>query len=354
MPAWLFVRRHWPVGLALLLVVLASQAAGVSQDTLPTSLTDREFWSLTEQFSEPNGYFRSNSGSPDNLLSNESSVSTVAGALAQRVKPGGVYLGVGPEQNFTYIAAIRPRVAIITDIRRGNLHLHLLYKAIFEMSANRAEFVGRLFTRARPAGVTAASTAADLMNAYQRAAPGNAAAFDANLEAVVSHLTRTRRLPLDADDLTGIEYVYRHFHQFGPAIHYTSSINGRAGLSYAALMRSIDAASGDVRTYLANEDHFTLVKTLQSRNLIVPIVGDFAGPRALRAVGAWLKSRGATVTAFYVSNVEMYLQRNGVWPAFCANVATMPLDEASVFIRPSGRSGSFGAMAAETAACPSN
>jgi hypothetical protein len=119
-------------------------------------------------------------------------------------------------------------------------------------------------------------------------------------------------------------------------------------------MRSIDAASGDVRTYLANEDHFTLVKTLQSRNLIVPIVGDFAGPRALRAVGAWLKSRGATVTAFYVSNVEMYLQRNGVWPAFCANVATMPLDEASVFIRPSGRSGSFGAMAAETAACPSN
>ena len=63
------------------------------------------------------------------------------------MKPSGVYLGVGPEQNFTYIAAIRPRIAFITDIRRGNLHLHLMYKALFELSANRADFVARLFNR---------------------------------------------------------------------------------------------------------------------------------------------------------------------------------------------------------------
>jgi len=40
------------------------------------------------------------------------------------------------------------------------------------------------------------------------------------------------------------------------------------------------------------------------------------------------------VSAFYVSNVESYLQRNGVWPAFCGNVASMPLDDTSIFIRP--------------------
>ena len=73
---------------------------------------------------------------------------------------------------------------------------------------------------------------------------------------------------------------------------------------------------------------------------------------ALRAVGAYLKERGATVTAFYVSNVEQYLQRNGVWRAFCANVAAMPLDAASTFIRPSGSGfGSLSAMASETADC---
>ena len=139
--------------LVVLLVLGLAPTARLGSDTLPASLTDREFWALTEQMSEPDGYFRSNSGSPDNLLSNEGNVSSVAAALATRVKSSGVYLGVGPEQNFTYIAAIRPRMAIITDIRRGNLHLHLMYKALFELSANRAEFVASLFSRKPAPGV---------------------------------------------------------------------------------------------------------------------------------------------------------------------------------------------------------
>jgi len=124
--------------LTVALLCLPWSLAGQSREPLPDSLSDQEFWSLTEKLSEPDGYFRSTSGSPDNLLSNENTISTVAAQLAARFKPGGVYLGVGPEQNFTYIAAIKPRIAFITDIRRGNLHLHLIYKALFEMSANRA------------------------------------------------------------------------------------------------------------------------------------------------------------------------------------------------------------------------
>src|SRR5690349_15238588 len=94
----------------LFLALVRAPSEGLSFDTLPASFSDQEFWSLTQKFSEPDGYFRSNSGSPDNLLSNETSVSTVATLLAARVKPSGVYLGVGPEQNFTYIAAIKPRI----------------------------------------------------------------------------------------------------------------------------------------------------------------------------------------------------------------------------------------------------
>ena len=124
------------IGVSLVLVLvclvgLSSTATGRAQDTLPAAISDRDFWSLTEQLSEPDGFFRSNSGSPDNLLSNESLLSSVAASIAERVKPSGVYLGVGPEQNFTYIAAIKPRIAFIADIRRGNLQLHLLYKALF-------------------------------------------------------------------------------------------------------------------------------------------------------------------------------------------------------------------------------
>jgi hypothetical protein len=358
--AWL---RFGPATLAIILTVVALVTVpqppieGLARDyadTLPASLTDREFWELSQKISEPDGFFRSNSGSTDNLLSNENMVSTVAGALAERVKPSGVYLGVGPEQNFTYIAAIRPRIAFITDIRRGNLHLHLLYKALFEMSADRADFVGRLFNRKRPAGITTRSSASQLMNAYLQAPPLAESGYQMNLKTVIDHLTKTRALAMDDDDRGGIDYVYRNFYKYGPAINYTSSINGRSGSagSYATIVSAIDLSTRTERTFLASEDNFGIVKALENRNLIVPLVGDFAGPKALRAVGAYLKDRGAVVTAFYVSNVEMYLERNSVWSKFCANVAALPLDSASTFIRPSsGMSRAFGAMAAETAGC---
>jgi hypothetical protein len=321
--------------------------------TLPPALTDREFWSLIEQLSEPNGSFVSRSGSPDNLLSNEMQISTVAAALARHVPPSGVYLGVGPEQNFTYIAAIKPRIAFVTDIRRGNLDVHLLYKALFEMSANRSEFVARLFSRRPATGLTRTSSAAQLMNAYSNAAPVDETAFAGNLKAIVDLLTNRHGFALTADDRAGIEHAYRAYYRFGPAINYTSSINGGTGRfnNYAALMTGVDSRSGEERSYLAREENFMFVKGMGTRNLIVPVVGNFAGPKALRSIGTWLKARGATVSVFYVSNVEQYLTQNGVWPAFCANVARLPVDSSSVFIRPNRGDSSFAPIAAETAAC---
>jgi len=225
-----------------------------------------------------------------------------------------------------------------------------MYKAIFEMSANRTEFVGRLFSRKLAPAMGSSVTAGQLMNAALSAEPIGEAEFARNLKAISDSLTKTHGFALDADDLAGIDYVYRNFYRFGPAINYTSSINGRGGAAtYAQLMRSTDPATGE-RTYLASESSFAFVKMLESKNLIVPIVGDFAGPKALRALGAYLKERGAVVAAFYVSNVEDYLQRNGVWPAFCANIAALPLDQASTFVRPALRP-PFGAMATETANC---
>lgn len=337
---------------ALLLVGSAVPVTGGTADTLPTSLTDREFWSLIAQLSEPDGYFVSRSGSPDNLLSNEMQISTVAASLAKAVPPGGVYLGVGPEQNFSYIDAMKPRIAFISDIRRGNLDLHLVYKAIFELSGSRNEFVARLFGRKPVTTLSRTSTAAQLMQAYGDAAPVPEAAFAVDLKAVIDLLTSTHGFALTADDRTNIDHVYRAFYRFGPAIDYTSSINGRTGrfANYASVVASVDGA-GKERTFLATEENFALIKSMESRNLIVPVVGDFAGPKALRAIGTWVKAHGATVNVFYVSNVEQYLEGNGVWPAFCRNVSTMPLDRTSIFIRPGRGGSSFSPMMPETAAC---
>jgi len=328
--------------LARALVVALALATGslvatASQATLPARISDADFWKLTQDLSEPNGSFRS-----DNLLSNEMVFARVLPELLSKAKPEGVYMGVGPEQNFTYMAAIKPKVAFIVDIRRGNLHLQLMYKALFELSADRAEFVSRLFTKPRPAGLLASSSSVDLMNAYWNIPTSDESVYTANLKAILDLLRVKHHLPLDEADVAGITYVYHSFYWFGPSINYSSSTAPSnvqiRGTTYADLMMQTDQ-SGAGLSYLGTEEKFAFLKDLESRNLVVPVVGNFGGPKAIRAVGEYLRSHGAIVTAFYLSNVEQYLRQDGIWNTFCQNVATLPLDEQSVFIRPSGAGG---------------
>src|SRR5262249_30230933 len=105
-------------------------------DTLPEQLSDEAFWKIVEDFSENGGTFVS-----ENFSSNELGYETLIPKLQAVINPGGVYLGVGPEQNFQYIAGLRPKIAFIIDIRRQNMIQHLMYKAAFEMSANRSDFL---------------------------------------------------------------------------------------------------------------------------------------------------------------------------------------------------------------------
>ena len=129
-------------------------------ESLPESLTDQEFWKLVSDFSEQDGSFRS-----DNLLSNEVWLQYVIPDLVKTAKTNRVYMGVGPEQNFTYMAALKPAMAFIVDIRRGNLQLQLMYKALFELSSDRVDFVSRLFSRKAPEGLPAAAPAAQIFEA---------------------------------------------------------------------------------------------------------------------------------------------------------------------------------------------
>lgn len=308
---------------------------------LPARLSDTEFWKLIGDLSEPGGSFRS-----DNLLSNEVWLQRVIPDLLAVARPGRVYVGVGPEQNFTYIAALKPAMVFITDVRRGNLDLHLMYKALFELSADRAEFVSRLFSRKRPEGLTTDSSVREIFQAYATVAPDETL-FEQNVAAITNHLVKTRGFALEPEDVPGIRYVYEYFGRYGPDLTYWMSggggfgRGGRNAPTYADLMVATDAA-GTLRSYLASEENFNVLKTLHSKNLFVPVVGNFAGPKALRAVGAWLKERHAMVTAFYLSNVEQYLNMDGIWMDFCRNASALPIDETSQFIRSFRSSGGPG------------
>jgi hypothetical protein len=330
------LRRRIVIALAALLAlaaVLTVRPSGrLTAETLPARLSDQEFWHLVTDFSEPNGYFRS-----DNFLSNELAYQLVIPTLTARLAPGGVYMGVGPEQNFTYIAALRPKLAFIVDIRRGNLDEHLLYKAFIEMSKDRADFLSRLFARPRPADLAGTARVDELMTAYEQATPSQTL-FDQNLQAARDWLVTHHTLPLTDDDVKGLEYVYSAFFENGPGLNY-SFVNGggfgRGGTfpTYAELMTATDGA-GEQRSYLASEQNFRILSELESNNAIIPVVGNFAGPKALRAVGRYLRDHNATVSALYTSNVEMYLfQQANDWKQFYGNVATLPVNETSTFIR---------------------
>jgi len=334
-------RRSLGAGILAVALGLAALASApllhIEARPLPERLSNEDFWRLVEAFSEPSGYFQS-----DNLVSNEHTFQYVVPALEKLARPGRVYLGVAPDQNFTYLIALKPQLAFIVDIRRGNLHTQLMYKALIELSSDRAEFVGRLFARPRPNGLTASSTVDEIFVAYAGTiSDGELQA--ATLNDILTLLTTTRGFGLTPEDLTGIEDIYDQFVRYGPSITYSSgpgrsgpSRRGRGGFSnfptYADLMRQTDG-TGVQRGYLASEQNFQVLKAMEERNLIVPIVGDFAGSKALRAVGRYVRDHGSVIAAFYTSNVEQYLFRNGVWRAFYSNLATLPVDDSTVIIR---------------------
>jgi hypothetical protein len=299
---------------------------------IPTDLADDALWRMVTDYSETSGDFRFQ------FMSNEREFPSVIPELRKTIKPGGVFLGVGPEQNFTYIAATQPALAFVFDIRRQNMIEHLVYKSVFEISTDRVDFVSKLFSRKVPPGlagrVTARTTAQTLFQAFGAAAP-DPQLFRQNLQTIKDRLLKTHHFPLSAADLSDIDYIYQDFFNAGGVISYTNRNVGGTNNNYGALMSSTDA-QGQESSFLSSDESFQFVREMQRKNLIVPLVGDFAGTKAIRAVGAYLKDHGATAGIFYTSNVEQYLfQQGDDWSRYYANVATLPLDASSTFIRSS-------------------
>jgi len=311
---------------SLLLCVTPTSRSPI--EALPQQLDDRAFWTLVTEFSEPNGFFRS-----DNLVSNEMQFEYVIPTLQKTLAPASAYVGVGPDQNFTYITAIKPRIAFIVDIRRQNLLLHLMYKAIIELSPTREDFLSRLFSRPAPAQIPSNVSAEALLATFQ-SVEADPVAFERNRAEIYSRLQKDHGFSLSRGDLNGIEYVYRAFYNAGPDIRY--SFGRGSGWqpfpTYVDLMTTNDG-QGVQRSYLASEALYQTLRDMQERNLIVPLVGDFAGPKALRSVARYLDLHHAKVSVFYTSNVEQYLFRGDAWQRFYENVAALPIDTRSTFIR---------------------
>jgi hypothetical protein len=155
--------------------------------------------------------------------------------------------------------------------------------------------------------------------------PADRALAEEHLKDILTRLKTGHHFPLTPEDESRIRMMYLDFLREG-VITFQSSFMSPG---YATLMTMTDGA-GKNWSYLSSRENYERVRAMHQKNLIVPLVGDFAGPKAIRMVGRYLKDYGATVSAFYISNVEDYIRS---WPAYTGNVASLPTDAASTLIR---------------------
>jgi len=285
---------------------------------------------LSAQLSEPGGYFDS-----DNLISNETSYLQVAEQLADQVSAGGVYVGVGPDQNFNYIARVKPRYAFILDIRRQNMLQHLLFAALMARADDPYQYLCLLFSRTCPR-VTPEAANGGIERTLQALAqsPPSEESFAANLQAVFQHIEGPLQFPLQTQDRTDIRGISRAFFEEQVEIRFRSF--RRPWAVYHPTLRQLLTAESPTKrfgNFLDSAEDYRFVRDLSRDQRIVPVVGDFAGPQALRAIGRWVKEQGLTVSVFYTSNVEFYLLRNDAYERFVANVRELPTKSDSVLIR---------------------
>ena len=301
-------------------------ATAHAQATIPAALTDRQFWDLIGSLSEPDGAFED-----ENYVSNELGYQRTMERLQKTVAPGGVFIGVGPEQNFHYVAALRPSIAFVIDIRRQNAVQHLMYKALFEIATDRVDFVSRLFSRPRPTTLSPEADVDVIFRAYETVAPDERL-FTTTLQAMEQVLMEKHGFPLDAKDRSALAKVFTAFRDAGPRLMYVFRGTTEPHPTYAAMMTAKDEA-GRNWSYLSSTERFEHVRAAQRQNLIVPVVGDFAGPKALKAIGEFLRSRNARVSLFYVSNVEPYLFTARSADKFYDNVLSIPFTDEALFVR---------------------
>jgi hypothetical protein len=319
----------------VLAVVLIATSIAHTNQVQSEGLSAEEFSGLIRDFSEKGGYFFS-----DNFTSSEDSYLTIVDKLQELAVTGGAYIGVGPEQNFTYIAKIRPRIAFIVDIRRQAIIQHLMYKAIFQLSPTRTHFLSLLLSRPMTAGkVPGANAPLDEILSFFTNIPADDRAYAENLGSIRKTIQQDFQFPLSAEDQASLEYVYKSFRTWGLQIGFDAGRRRGRGFSRFPNLRELLAMrdlKGKQGSFLASTGDYDFVRSMQRRNLIIPIVGDFSGRKALAAVGNYLRKRKLTVSVFYVSNVEIVLLDWGSleqFSDFVKNVKKLPTDERSLLLR---------------------
>ncbi|MCA9585867.1 MAG: hypothetical protein KC657_10965 [Myxococcales bacterium] len=311
-------------------VLDALAPTGATDDAGPEErgqlVADEDVGPLLARLSEDPGRFPS-----DNYVTNETTLLDVAPELRDPRRRDRAYVGVGPDQSFSYLAMLDPRVAYIVDIRRGNTLEHMFFRACFEAGETRSGFLSALLSR-RPRAVDAATVddIGDLLTAFDDKKPDPALRAE-SLSRTRALMGRLRFVRRDGDD-EELGRIVDAFATRGLSIAYAMQGSHRRYPTLAENFAARDV-TGERATFLATEESYRRVRGLVLGNRVLPVVGDFGSPRALRAVAADMRERGVLLGAFYTSNVEQYLFDARKHGTFVDNVRAMPRDELSLIVR---------------------
>ena len=265
----------------------------------------------------------------DNFVSNEDSIPAILGELAIRADEDSVYLGVGPDQNFSMIAQAKPALAFVVDFRRRNLLLHLLHKAIFALSPDRASYLKRLTSRS-PQGLRHDTEVEALVEAFQSAPYDRSRQQEhiGDVRVVLESLEVVR--DEEWQDLATMQTRLA-----GPGLN--AKFLALPMYPTSARLILAKGTDGARRHFLASEPLYQRVRDLQRDDRLVPVVGDFAGTKTFSVLGDWLRARRFQVGVFYVSDVEFFLIRQGKFAAYLANLERLPWSKNAVLVRTSTR-----------------
>ncbi len=303
-------------------------AAGLGAAALrggPPAAPDRAFARLVDELSGPE-----TGPTADNLMSNEDSFPRIARDLARAAPRGSAYLGVGPDQNLTYVAHARPALAFILDHRRRNLLVHLLHKALMAVAPDRAGYLARLTARAPARPVGPEATAEDLVAAF-----GPGPVERARLDAAVAEVAAALG-PLGVvrdDEWPALATIQARL--AGPGL----GARFLALRMYPTLARLMTTPARDGRPahFLAVEALYRSARDLEGEDRVVPVVGDFAAAAPLPRLGDRLRRLGLAVGVLYISDVEFFLLRAGRFAAYAENLGRLPWADGAVVVRTSTR-----------------
>lgn len=278
--------------------------------------------------------------SVDNLMTNEDSIASVMDQAASEVPQGTVYLGVGPDQNFSLIAATKPHMALIIDYRKKNQLLHFFHLALIHLSNDRTTYLEKFWARdsqPQPELTLKTPDPSDSQLSSFVKSPFKPDMLKTLQNDVITFLSAWEMLT--TDDFDNIRRIQARLAGPGPKARFL------ALKMYPEIQSLIQAKtrSGKPGHWLASDDHYQTVRNLVTRYQLLPIVGDWAEKpgtnvkSTFRQLSAWLISKRLQVGCIYISDVEFFLMRGSHFSKYIANLSRLPLHHEARVVRTSTR-----------------